>query len=804
VVGTPIANRQEAQLEEMIGFFVNTLVMRVRVEREESFEELLGEVRRMALEAYQHQDIPFERLVEELSPPRSLNTTPLFQVLFALQNAPRVEQRMEELEIEPVGRDELRVRFDLEVHAWESGEEIGLYWLYNRDLFDRCRMEQMGRHYVRVLDAIAADARGAVGRVELLEERERRQILEGWNETAREIGETTLAGLFEEQVRRRPGKVAVVYEDQELTYRELNERANRLAHLLISEGVGPEDVVGLAVERSLEMIVSLLGILKAGAAYLPIDTDYPSERIAFMLQDAAPMLLLSVREMVERLPESAGRRLLLDQPELARRLERSSTIDPTDMERIRPLKPQNPAYVIYTSASTGAPKGVIITAGGLTNLLIWHRSVIPAESGRKVAQFTSLSFDVSTQEILSALTSGKTLAIPSNATRQEAREFVLWLEQYGVNELFAPTLVIELVCEAAREQGIDLTSLTEVAQAGEALVVNEQVREFYRRRKRRLHNHYGPSETHVVTGYTLPEEPLEWGASVAIGRPISNTRVYVLDEGLRVAPVGVVGELYIAGAGLARGYLKRGALTSERFVADPYGEAGKRMYRTGDLARWRGDGNLEFVGRADEQVKIRGYRIEPGEIEAVLLSYPEVEQAVVAAREGRGGEKRLVGYVVAAPGHSVDSRVLREKLAQRLPEYMVPVAIIGLEALPLTPNGKLDRKALPEPELISAAAWRAPRNPEEEILCSLFAEVLGLERVGLNDNFFELGGHSLLATRLVNRIRIKLKVNLPLRMLFELPTVAELTRYCCIDQKSITTTDYANPAAVRRSGILRK
>src|SRR5262249_12596842 len=337
------------------------------------------------------------------------------------------------------------------------------------------------------------------------------------------------------------------------------------------------------------------------------------------------------------------------------------------------LRPYHPAYVIYTSGSTGAPKGVVMTAGGLTNLLDWHRSVIPGGVGRRVAQFTSLSFDVSAQEILSALTSGKTLVIPSNETRREAREFVRWLEEYRVNELYAPTLVIELVCEAANEQGIDLVNLTEVAQAGEALVVNEQVREFYRRGKRRLHNHYGPSETHVVTGYLLPGEPTEWGVSAPIGRPISNTRVYVLDEALRVAPVGVIGELYIAGAGLARGYLKRARLTGERFVADPYGRAGSRMYRTGDLVRWRVDGKLEFVGRGDGQVKIRGYRVELGEVEEALKSHEEVGQAVVIAREGGRGEKRLIGYVVAAAGRRVDVKALRRKVAQWLPDYMAPV-----------------------------------------------------------------------------------------------------------------------------------
>ncbi len=773
VVGTPIANRQEAQLEEMIGFFVNTLVMRVKVDEEKRIEELVAEVRRVALEAYEHQDMPFERLVEELSPERSLNTTPIFQVIFALQNAPRIPEQMKGLELEPVSGDEMRVKYDLEVHAWEREGEIGFYWLYNRELFDGWRMEQMGRHYVRVVEAMAGDAQGRIGSIELLGEEERIQILEEWNRTAREIRETTVVELFELQVQRTPEAVAVVFGEQELNYRELNERANQLAHLLIGEGIGPEDVVGLAVPRSLEMIVALLGILKAGAAYLPIDLDYPAQRIAFMLADAEPAYMLTTGEAALNTPD-ISRCLILDHPEIIVRLAQSVDGNPGDGDRRSPLRPENPIYVIYTSGSTGVPKGVMMSAGGLTNLLSWQRGLISGGSGTKVAQFTALSFDVSAQEILSALTSGKTLIIPSNETRHTPAELVRWIEQYKVNELFAPTLVIEVLCETASQLGSDLKSLVEVAQAGEALTLSEQMREFYRHGNRRLYNHYGPTETHVATAYSLPPDTSQWPVSAAIGAPIWNIRVYVLDGGLRPVPMGVTGELYIAGVGLARGYLKRPALTGERFVADLYGGPGRRMYRTGDLARWRADGKLEFVGRSDEQVKIRGFRVEPGEIEEALREIPEVAQAAVVAREDSAGERRLVGYVVPAAGGSIDAGAVRQRIAQRLPNYMVPAAIVELDALPLTPNGKLDRRALPEPEMIPTALWWAPRNPKEEILCALFAEALKLERVGINDNFFELGGHSLLAARLMGRVRTTLGVELPIHSLFTAPTVAEL------------------------------
>jgi thioesterase domain-containing protein len=410
----------------------------------------------------------------------------------------------------------------------------------------------------------------------------------------------------------------------------------------------------------------------------------------------------------------------------------------------------------------------------LTNLLSWQRGEIAGGSGTKVAQFTALSFDVSAQEILSALTTGKTLIIPSNEIRQSPSELVRWIEQYQVNELFAPTLVIEILCETASQCGSDLISLVDVAQAGEALVLSEPVRDFYCHGKRRLYNHYGPTETHVVTAYSLPPDTSQWPVSAAIGAPIWNIRVYILDGVLRPVPMGVAGELYIAGMGLARGYLKRPALTGERFVADPFGWPGMRMYRTGDLARWRADGKLEFLGRSDEQVKIRGFRVEPGEIEEQLRDCPEVAQAAVMAREDSAGEKRLVGYVVPAAGGSIDAGAVRQRIAQRLPKYMVPAAIVVLEALPLTPNGKLDRRALPDPEMLSTAEWWAPRNPKEEILCSLFAEALKLERVGINDNFFELGGHSLLAARLVSRVRTTLGADLSIHSLFTAPTVAEL------------------------------
>ena len=739
VVGSPIANRQEEQLEEMIGFFVNTLVMRVRVRPSMSFEELLGEVRRTALEAYQHQDVPFERLVEELSPQRSLNTAPIFQVVFALQNAPRAASRMKGLQVEAIRGEEPRVRTDLEVHAWERDGGIEISWLYNRDLFDRWRMEQMAGHYERVLEAVVANPVQVIGSLELLSSEERRQILEEWNDTKREVPVATLPVLFEEQVERTPGAVAVVYEEQSLTYRELNERANQLAHYLMERRIGPEDLVALAVPRSLEMVVALLGILKAGAAYLPLDPEYPEERLRFMVEDARPVCVITTSEVKLHVPED-GWRILLDERETGEALAGRARSNPLDHERTGALTPQNPAYVIYTSGSSGNPKGVVVTQGGAPSLAAAQIQHFAITAAARVLQFSSLSFDAAFLELTMALLSGAVLVLPGIDERG-GNGLAQVIRKYAVTHTLLPPIVI-----ASLPEDLELPLETLIV-GGEACS-----RELAARwsEGRRMINAYGPTETTVCATMS---GPLSGEEVPPIGRPIWNTRVYVLDGSLGAVPVGVAGELYIAGAGLARGYLKRPGLTAERFVANPFESDGSRMYRTGDLARWREDGNLEFLGRVDQQVKIRGFRVELGEIEAVLREQDSVQEAVVVAREDEPGEKRLVGYVVGAAGKSVDASALRQELTKKLPDYMVPAAVMVLERIPLTANGKVDRKALPAPEFISTSDYREGRTPEEEILCGLFAEVLGVSRVGLDDNFFEMGGDSIVSIQLVSRAR---------------------------------------------------
>ncbi|MGH3684924.1 MAG: amino acid adenylation domain-containing protein [Pseudonocardiaceae bacterium] len=779
-IGSPIAGRTDQALDDLVGFFVNTLVLRTDTSGHPTFTQLISRVRETALSAYAHQDIPFEYLVEVLNPTRSLAHHPLFQVMLALQNAPRGEFTLPGLDtrVQPVLTG--TAKFDLFLNLWEhhgpDGSLQGLGGLieYATDLFDLATIETLFTRWIRLLETIVTDPDQPINRIDILTPNERRRLLIDYNNTAHLITQDSLPVLFQAQATRTPDTVAVISGNTRLTYTQLNTAANHLAHTLINQGIGPEQIIALALPRSVELVVSILAILKTGAAYLPLDPDYPPARIAFMLGDAQPALLLTTTQTENALPDIAlTTRLVLDDPNTVTLLSENTERDPTDTDRTTSLRPEHPAYVIYTSGSTGTPKAVVMPTGGLVNMLWWHHRALPNGPGTRIAQFTAISFDVSVQEILSTLAFGKTLVVPTEKVRRDADALVGWLDRHQVKELFAPNLVIEALAEAALEQGCDLAWLQGIAQGGEPLRLGRQVREFYRRAPhRRLHNHYGPAETHMATAYTLPEDLTDWPLPAPIGRPISNARVYVLDAGLRLVPVGVVGELYIAGAGLARGYLGRPGLTAGRFVADPFGKPGGRMYRSGDLVRWNTEGNLEFAGRADEQVKIRGFRIESGEIETVLTEHPQVAQAVVIARQDRPGDQRLVAYVVAATDTTLGPDLLHEHLRARLPEYMLPASFVMVDSVPLTPNGKLDRTALPAPEFGSAKTGRAPRTPQEQLLTELFAEVLGLAIVGADDNFFDLGGHSLLATRLITRIRTTLGIELAVRTLFEAPTPA--------------------------------
>ncbi|MEU6485709.1 amino acid adenylation domain-containing protein [Streptomyces sp. NPDC046887] len=774
-------------VESMVGLLIGMVPVRVRLDPATPLREAVARLQREQSALTGHQHLGLAR-IQQLAGQGDLFDTSLVFENYPWDGSaaepgagPRITPELAR------GRD--ATHYPLTLIA-APGRRLYLRLDYRGDLFDRAEAQGLVDRLVRALDTVVGDAEQPVGRIDLLGEEERRALPAAGEVTALPPG-SSLPGLFEARAAGAPEAPAVVCGGVTVAYGELNARANRLVRLLAARGIGPEDVVALALPRSVELVVALLAVLKSGAAYLPLDPAYPAARLARMAGDARPALLLTRTADVVEAPPGVPV-LLLDGAETAAELAARPVDDLTDADRTAPLDPRHPAYVIYTSGSTGLPKGVVMPAGALLNLLRWHQASVGGERGERVAQFTAVGFDVSAQEVLSALTSGKTLVVPEEEVRRDAARLANWLGEERVAELFAPNLVLEALAEAAGEQGVALPELRTVAQAGEALTLGGPVRAFARSAPgRRLHNHYGPTETHVVTAHTLGGDPDGWRLPAPIGRPIAGVRAYVLGSGLRLAAPGVVGELYIAGAGLARGYLGRPGLTAERFIADPYAvEPGGRMYRTGDLVRWNADGELEYVGRADQQVKIRGFRIEPGEVEKVLTDHPGVAGAAVLPRTDQPGRTRLVAYAVAR-----DSGLRAEELTAyargQLPEHMVPAAVVLLERLPLTANGKLDRAALPAPELTSPGFGREARTPQEQIVSDLFAQVLALPRVGVEDDFFELGGHSLLATRLIARIRAALGVEVGLRTLFEARTAAAVAA-------RLDTAGPARPALTRQ------
>ena len=765
VVGTPVANRSRRELEDLIGFFVNMLVLRVDLRGIGSVGELLSRVREVCLGGYAHQDLPFERLVEELNPARELNRTPLFQTTLVLQNAPVSAIDLPGLRLERAGEGSGHARFDLELIVEEAEGVLVGGLTYAQDLFSGGTAERMVEHWKRLLEGMAEGSWRSVDELEMLSSEEREQVLEGWNRTERAYGAgECVHGLFEQQVERSPLSVALVSGEQELSYGELNRRANQLGHYLQELGVGPEVRVGLCVERSVEMVVGLLGILKAGGVYVPLDPSYPTERLGYMLEDTAAPVLLTQARLSGLFPFYEGRLVQLDE-DWAGISSRSPVNVPITVTG------QNAVYVIYTSGSTGTPKGVIVSHESLCNRLAWMESVYEIERTDRVLQKTSIGFDVSVWEFLWPLSEGAVLFVAPVGVQREPGILSKVIRESSISILhFVPSMLSSVLQGGFLENS---NNIRHVICSGESLspAVAE---EFYRQCSGcRLHNLYGPTEAAIDV--TFWECSADSSGSVPIGRPIGNARMYVLDGEMRPVPVGVRGELYIGGAGVARGYLNRADLTAERFVPDPFHGRGERLYRSGDVGYWRWDGNLEYVGRADQQVKVRGYRIEPGEIEGVLREQAGVRDAVVLAREDTPGDKRLVGYVVGeeAPG----GKELRRLLGERLPEYMVPGIYVHLASLPLTGNGKLDRSALPAPgsERDSGEEYVAPRNVLEELLCSIWSEVLKLDRVGVEDNFFELGGHSLLATQVVSQVRQVFGVELALREMFEWPTVGGLS-----------------------------
>ncbi|MGF6737219.1 amino acid adenylation domain-containing protein [Paraburkholderia atlantica] len=778
VIGVPSANRGRREIEELIGFFVNTLALRVDLSGEPSVSELLERTRRTTLAAQEHQDLPFEQVVEIVRPPRALDHTPLFQVMLAWENHAGPSFDLPGLSVEAAdGLDQ--VKFDLELSLSEHGEEIAGTLNYATALFDQATIERQRGYLLALLRAMVADAGQPVERIDILPAAERRYLLEELNRTeAAYPSERCIHQLFEAQVRRAPEAVALVHENERLSYGELNARANRLAHHLVALGVRPDQPVGICVERSAAMVVGLLAILKAGGAYLPLDPAYPSQRLRQVLGDAAPQLLLcDVAGRAALGPEVLTDVIAVDLETATPEWANLPFSDPDP--RALGLTSRHLAYVIYTSGSTGTPKGAQNEHRAIVNRLIWMQKAYALNTADVVLQKTPFSFDVSAWEFFWTLLEGATLVLAVPGVHKDPDALVnLIIGQRITTAHFVPSMLASFM----DTKGVDrCTSLQRLVCSGEALSASLTQKVRCVLPWTGLHNLYGPTEAAIdVTAWNCPADFN--GSVVPIGRPISNTRVYLLDGHGAPVPFGTVGELYIGGAGVARGYLNRPELTAERFIASPFVE-GDRLYRTGDLGRYLPDGNLEFLGRTDDQVKIRGFRIEPGEIAARLGEHAFVREAVVVARQNRAGDRRLIAYVVCAPEAQSDgldgpelANTLRAHLSARLPAYMVPSAFMRLAELPLTVNGKLDRKALPAPadDAYARSAYEAPQGAVETALAEIWAELLGLERVGRHDNFFELGGHSLLAVQVSSRLSQAVGVELPLSTLFARPVLGDL------------------------------
>jgi amino acid adenylation domain-containing protein len=855
-VGSPIANRNRSEIEGLIGFFVNTLVLRTDLSGNPTFQELLSRVREVTLGAYAHQDLPFEKLVEELQPERSLSRHPLFQVVFGFENAPMEALELPGLTLSSLTIDLKTTRFDLEFLLWKAADGFRSLWgeqwehsegirgvvVYNTDLFDEATITRMLGHFTTLLEGIVANPQARIANLPLLSAAERHQLLVEWNDTFADYPQNhCIHQLFEEQVERTPDVIALIfpelkgegsdglkveglkvedYQEQFLinkhfTYRELNSRSNQLAHYLQKLGVGAEVLVGLCVERSVEMIVGMLGILKAGGAYVPLDPSYPAERIRFMLEDSQVSVLLTQEKLVERLPNVITdaqqdshiqnyRVVCLDTEWNA--IAQESLENPTSR-----VTSDNLAYVIYTSGSTGKPKGVAVPHKAV-NRLVFNTNYIKLDSSDKVAQASNTSFDAATFEIWGALLHGAQVIGISRDITLSPHDFALKLRQEGITVLFLTTALFQQI---TRDVPHAFETLRYLLFGGEAVDSRWVKKVLKKSPPKQLIHVYGPTEGTTFSSFYWVQDVPESATSIPIGRPLTNTQIYLLDGQLQPVPIGIPGELYIGGDGLARGHLNRSELTAERFIHNPFIQekgtqedctfcslpSSDRLYKTGDLARYRPDGNIEFLGRIDNQVKIRGFRIELGEIEAVLSQHPAVFQTVVIVQEDIPGDKQLVAYIVlnqeqaSTVGVQGLTPLLREFLAEKLPQYMVPLAYVVLDSLPLTPNGKVERRLLPAVDILNLDIkedYVAPRTAIEEELTRIWGKLLGKQQVGIHDNFFELGGHSLLATQLTSRIRDAFRVELPVSQLFETPTVAMLARQIeaiCWATKGLDTTN---------------
>jgi amino acid adenylation domain-containing protein len=779
LVASPMVGRSRAEFEGMVGFFANPVVLRADLSGNPSFRALLGQVRQTVLAALEHQDYPTLRLVQRLRPPRDLSRSPLCQAMFVLDKPHRVAEHAEQsfagdetglrmnlggLVMESIPLERRAATLDLVMLIIETTGSLSVSIRFDTDLFDAATIARMAGHFHALLESIIRDPAAAIADLEILTVAERRQLLIEFNDTRTDDPhDTCIHQVFEEQVQRTPDAVAVAFEGVELTYAQLNARANQLAHHLRTLGVGPEAAVAICMERCPELVVALLGILKAGGAYVPLDPAYPKERLAFMMHDAGAAVLVTRGHGADSALEHGLRTVSLD-------AGREAIAAMSEKNPVTGVTAKNLAYILYTSGSTGQPKGVMVEHGGLCNTIAWIAKTLALSADDRCLLKTPITFDAAGREFFPALLTGGTLVVAAADGHRDSRYLAETIRSARISVFHCvPSLLQFLVDEPAFD---DSLALRAVMCGGEALPT-QLVTRFRSRSKAKLYNVYGPTETIIDSACWLCDGA-DGRSSSPIGRPIPNVRMYILDGAFRPVPIGVAGHLHIGGVGLARGYLNRPELTAEKFIPDPFSaEPGARLYKTGDLARYLPDGNIEFLGRGDHQVKIRGFRIELGEIERALGEHPAVREAVVLAREDVPGDKRLVAYAVAEAG----ADELRRFLKHKLPDHMVPAVFVLLDALPLLSNGKTDRRSLPAPDRTRPEldkAFVAPRTPTEEQLAEIWVQLLDIERVGIHDDFFDLGGHSLLATQLVSRMRQAFAVEIPLRRLFEAPTVAGL------------------------------
>ncbi|MEH1937180.1 MAG: amino acid adenylation domain-containing protein [Nostoc sp.] len=775
-IGSPIANRTHSHTEGLIGFFVNTLILRNQIKPEQSFIEFLQQTRQTCLDAYSHQDMPFEYLVEQLQPERSMSHNPLFQVMLALENNESPDLSLPGLDIEWLPLTYPFAKFDLAILVIESDNQLNLTWEYATDLFEKNTIQRMAEQFEVLLQGIVDNSRQPINTLPLMTAPELLQ-LQRCNQTQSDyLHNKTLVEIFEQQVAKNPNNLALVFESctkgnreqgignsnglKTLTYQQLNQKANQLAHYLIQNyQIQPESLIGICVERSLEMIIGVLGILKAGGAYVPIDPNYPKERIGFMLKDSGTLVLLTQSFLLDQLPianlENPCRIICLDEETFTEALKENPSLQST---------PNDLAYVIYTSGSTGRPKGVMIEHRAIVNLSLAWAETFQVQHDNRLLQFGSFSFDLSVAEIATTFVTGACLYLANKETLLPSQTLVDFLTDHKISHGFLSPSALSVLPQATLP---DLQCLTVGGEACSAeLVAQWGV-------GRRLFNCYGPTESTVNAAIALCHPN---GKKPPIGQPLSNIRIYILDAHNQPLPPGIPGELCIAGVGLARGYLNRPDLTAEKFIKiDLFGKT-ERIYKTGDLARWRVDGNLEYLGRIDDQIKLRGFRIELGEIESILLQHPSVKEAIVTLYKTESNQS-LIAYLT---GITTDlSAQLKNHLKSRLPDYMIPAQIIVLNELPLTPNSKIDRKALPLPNSVIEGLYEAPRNEVEQQLTQVWSAVLERQEIGIHDNFFDLGGHSLLAIKLLNNIQQVFEQQLSLSSLFQNPTIAQLAEQLC-------------------------